>query len=82
MADLINDPTQAGKIDPPVRVIHGRQDRVCDPQMSEAFVGRMKAGAHSDRWDADKKIDLWDNYEHGQSARARGSRYYLRRAHD
>ena len=67
MADLINDPAQAPKIDQPVRIIHGKQDRVCDPQMSEAFVKRMKAGAHSARWDADKEISLWDDYEHGAS---------------
>ena len=71
MADLINDPAQAPKIDQPVRIIHGKQDRVCDPQMSQAFVERMKAGTHSAQWDADKEIDLWDDYEHGATSSRR-----------
>lgn len=67
MADLINSPVNARKIKPPVRVVHGKQDRVCDPGMSQAFVERMKSGEHEDGWDADKEIDLWDDYEHGSS---------------
>lgn len=46
----------------PVRLVHGKQDRVCAAQGSVDFVAKMTAGTGK------KECEIWEGYEHAMLA--------------
>lgn len=67
MASFILPEENAAKILPPVRIIHGKDDRVCAYEGSVEFVKKMKSAGEKAGvagWSADKEVDVWDGFQH------------------
>ncbi|CED82249.1 Lysophospholipase [Phaffia rhodozyma] len=67
MASFVLPDDNAAKIMPPVRIVHGKDDRVCAYEGSVEFMKKMKeAGKKKGEagWSEDKEVDVWEGFQH------------------